>query len=128
MLPRRTVRIGAPVPRPGKILGVARNYAAHAAERGQSEPPKEPVLFLKAQTAVIGPEDDVVLPAATRQVDYEGELAVVIGRAAREVEAPDALAYASRTRALRPARHPPPACSGFFPRPRPRLPLSRRES
>jgi 2-keto-4-pentenoate hydratase/2-oxohepta-3-ene-1,7-dioic acid hydratase in catechol pathway len=82
----------APVPRPGKIVGVARNYAAHAREQGQSRPPEEPVLFLKAPSAVIGPEEDVVLPAACREVDYEGELAVVIGRRAREVDESEALA------------------------------------
>jgi len=83
--PRAGVRLCAPVPRPGKILGVARNYAEHAAERGARRPPEEPVLFVKASSAVIGPRDPVILPAASRQVDYEGELAVVIGRAARHV-------------------------------------------
>ena len=56
VFPRRGVRLGAPVGRPGKIVAVARNYAAHASERGQKSPPEEPVLFLKATSAVIWPE------------------------------------------------------------------------
>ena len=83
----------APIPRPGKVIGVARNYAAHAAEQGQHEPPKEPVLFIKAGTTVIGTEEDIMLPRASHQVDYEGELGVVIGQAARNIESPDALAH-----------------------------------
>ena len=92
VLPRRRVSLRAPIPRPGKVIGVARNYVAHAAEQGQREPPKEPVLFIKAGTTVIGPEEDIVLPRASRQVDYEGELGVVIGRPTHNVEGPDALA------------------------------------
>ncbi len=88
---RDRVRLCAPVPRPGKIVGVARNYPSHARERGDCEPPGEPVLFLKAPSAVIGPEDEIWLPEASRQVDYEGELAVVIGRPIRRVAAERAL-------------------------------------
>lgn len=87
----RNVRLCAPVPRPGKIVAVARNYAAHAAEAG-SEPPSEPVLFLKAPSAVVGPDDEIVLPHASREVDYEGELAVVIGARLRNVDESHALA------------------------------------
>ena len=90
---RRDVRLAAPIPNPGKIVAVARNYRAHAAEQGQAAPPEEPVLFLKATSCVIGPEDDVVIPAASHQTDYEGELAVVIGRRARHVHAADALSF-----------------------------------
>jgi acylpyruvate hydrolase len=89
--PRRRVRLCAPIPRPGKILAVARNYPAHAAERGSAAPPVEPILFLKASSAVIGPEDEIRIPAATSRVDYEGELAVVIGRGARRVSVETAL-------------------------------------
>lgn len=91
VLPRRRVRLRAPVPRPGKLIGVARNYAAHAAEQGQQDPPKEPVLFIKASSAVAGPEDDVWIPRVSHQVDYEGELGVVIGRRARGVTSQDGL-------------------------------------
>jgi len=90
---RGQVRLCAPLPRPSKIVGVARNYLAHATERGDAAPPQEPVLFLKAPSAVIGPEDEIVLPLASRQVDYGGELAVVIGRPARDVLPEEALEY-----------------------------------
>jgi acylpyruvate hydrolase len=90
--PRARVRLCAPVPRPGKILGVARNYPAHAAERGSPAPPEQPVLFLKAPSAVVGPEDEIRLPRAAARVDFEGELAVVIGARAREVSEAEALA------------------------------------
>jgi acylpyruvate hydrolase len=91
--PRRSVRLVAPIPKPGKIVAVARNYAAHASELGAAAAPSEPVLFLKATSALAGPEDDIVLPSATTQVDFEGELAVVIGRRARRVAAREALSY-----------------------------------
>ncbi|HVH04605.1 MAG TPA: fumarylacetoacetate hydrolase family protein [Myxococcota bacterium] len=84
------LRLRAPVPRPGKILAVARNYPAHAAEQGGARP-EEPVLFLKASSAVIGSGDPIVLPKVSREVDYEGELAVVIGRRAKDLAADDAL-------------------------------------
>jgi 2-keto-4-pentenoate hydratase/2-oxohepta-3-ene-1,7-dioic acid hydratase in catechol pathway len=90
VLPRRNVNLCAPVDRPGKIVAVARNYSGHAAERGR-EIPDEPTLFLKANSAVIGPNDDIVLPHASQQVDYEGELAVVIGHPAYEVDESEAL-------------------------------------
>jgi acylpyruvate hydrolase len=89
--PRERLHLCAPVPRPGKLIGVARNYAAHAAERGSATPPEEPVLFLKAPSSVIGPEDDILLPAASHEVDFEGELAVVVGQTAREIPAGEAL-------------------------------------
>jgi len=91
VVPKRGFRLCAPVPRPGKIVGVARNYPAHAQERGDREPPQEPVLFLKSPSSVIGPEDEIVIPRATAQADYEGELAAVIGRRAHRVNADEAL-------------------------------------
>jgi len=90
VLPRRSVHLVAPVPRPGKILAVARNYPAHVAEAGGTAPP-EPILFLKASSSVIGPEQEIVLPKHSQAVDYEGELAVVIGRAARHLPEESAL-------------------------------------
>jgi len=92
LYPRRDLHLVSPVPSPGKIVCVARNYRAHAAERGQTEAPEEPALFLKAPSCVIGPEEDIVIPAASTETDYEGELAVVIGRRARRVDAARALA------------------------------------
>ncbi|HKA14318.1 MAG TPA: fumarylacetoacetate hydrolase family protein [Myxococcota bacterium] len=92
VLPRASVSLRAPVPRPGKIVGVARNYSDHTRERGDAAPPSEPVLFVKASSAVIGPEDEIEIPAAVQQADYEGELAVVIGARAHRVSADVALA------------------------------------
>ncbi|MCZ6464090.1 MAG: fumarylacetoacetate hydrolase family protein [Proteobacteria bacterium] len=90
-LPSRSVHLCAPVPRPGKIIGVARNYASHALERGQREPPEQPVLFIKSSSSVIGPGAEIVIPRASQQVDYEAELAVVIGSRARNVAVEEAL-------------------------------------
>lgn len=91
ILPRRSVRLLAPVPRPGKIVCVARNYASHAKEMAPEPAPQEPSLFLKAPSAVIGPEDTIVLPRVSEQVDYEGELVAILGRSAREVSEAEAL-------------------------------------
>jgi 2-keto-4-pentenoate hydratase/2-oxohepta-3-ene-1,7-dioic acid hydratase in catechol pathway len=77
---------------PSKLVCVGKNYAAHAAEFG-GQVPEEPLLFLKPSTAVIGPGDPVVLLPISRRVDYEGELAVVIGRLARGVRAEEAFRY-----------------------------------
>ena len=66
------------------MIGIGRNYAEHAAELG-NEVPAEPLVFLKPNTSVVGPGDPVVLPAASAEVHYEGELAVVIGRVCRDV-------------------------------------------
>ena len=87
-IPLDDVRLLAPV-LPSKIVAVGKNYAAHAAEFGMSVP-DEPLLFLKPSTAVIGPGDPIELLPISRRVDYEGELAVVIGRLARHVRAEEA--------------------------------------
>ncbi|WP_344311338.1 fumarylacetoacetate hydrolase family protein [Fodinicola feengrottensis] len=71
------VRLVAPI-LPSKIVCVGRNYAAHAAELG-NEVPKEPLLFLKPSTSIIGPEDPIRLPVQSKRVEHEAELAVVIG-------------------------------------------------
>ncbi|OIP74269.1 MAG: 5-oxo-1,2,5-tricarboxylic-3-penten acid decarboxylase [Oscillatoriales cyanobacterium CG2_30_44_21] len=63
---------------PSKIIAVGKNYSAHAAEMG-GEVPKEPILFLKPTTAIIDPEAEIVLPPQSKRVEYEGELALVIG-------------------------------------------------
>jgi len=77
------VRLLAPVI-PTKIVAVGKNYAEHAREMG-GEAPSEPLIFLKPSTAVIGPGDPIARPAAVGRVDYEGELAVVIGKVCRDV-------------------------------------------
>jgi 2-keto-4-pentenoate hydratase/2-oxohepta-3-ene-1,7-dioic acid hydratase in catechol pathway len=83
-LPLADVRLLAPVIPRSKIVGVGRNYADHAAEFGQVIP-EEPLLFLKPNTAVIGPGDAIVLPRQSHEVHFEGELAVVIGKLCRDV-------------------------------------------
>ncbi len=77
---------------PSKVVCVGKNYAAHAAEF-DSDVPEEPLLFLKPSTAVIGPNDPIRLLPISRRIDYEGELAVVMGRLARNVRAEDASRY-----------------------------------
>ena len=82
----------APVPRPGKLICIGLNYRDHAAESNMPIP-ERPVVFSKFATAVIASGEPVVLPATTQQVDYEAELAVVIGRRAKNVSATRALDY-----------------------------------
>jgi 2-keto-4-pentenoate hydratase/2-oxohepta-3-ene-1,7-dioic acid hydratase in catechol pathway len=77
---------------PSKLVCVGKNYAAHAAEFGM-QVPEEPLLFLKPSTAVIGPGDPIRLLPISERIDYEGELAVVIGRLARGVRTEDAYKY-----------------------------------
>ena len=82
----------APVPRPGKILCIGLNYRDHAAESNMPIPEK-PIVFSKFSTCVIAPGEPVVLPSVSKQVDYEAELAVVIGRRAKHVSADRAYHY-----------------------------------
>ena len=83
----------SPVGRPPTVLAVGLNYRAHAAEGGR-EPPSVPIIFNKHHNCIVGPGDPIHIPAAAPDVvDYEGELAVVIGRAARAVSAADAPDY-----------------------------------
>ncbi|WP_296102886.1 fumarylacetoacetate hydrolase family protein [uncultured Agrobacterium sp.] len=83
-------RIGSCVPRPGKFICVGLNYADHAKETGKA-PPDEPILFMKATSAVIGPNDDVEIPRGSQKADWEVELGVVIGTRAKYVSKADAL-------------------------------------
>jgi 2,4-didehydro-3-deoxy-L-rhamnonate hydrolase len=82
--PLAGLRLLAPVPRPGKIVCVGLNYRDHANETGQPIP-SEPVLFSKYANSVVGPGADVVVPPDAEKIDYEAELAVVIGRRASAV-------------------------------------------
>jgi 2-keto-4-pentenoate hydratase/2-oxohepta-3-ene-1,7-dioic acid hydratase in catechol pathway len=90
-IPIDDVRLLAPV-LPSKVVCLGKNYAAHAAEF-DSDVPEEPLIFLKPSTSVVGPGDAIPLPSISRRVDYEGELAVVIGRLAKGVRAEDAFRY-----------------------------------
>jgi 2-keto-4-pentenoate hydratase/2-oxohepta-3-ene-1,7-dioic acid hydratase in catechol pathway len=83
-LPLADVRLLAPVIPRSKVVCVGRNYAAHAAELG-NELPTEPLIFLKPNTAVIGPNDGIVYPPQTQELHFEGELAIVIGRICRDL-------------------------------------------
>jgi 2-keto-4-pentenoate hydratase/2-oxohepta-3-ene-1,7-dioic acid hydratase in catechol pathway len=78
-------RLGPPLTRPSKIVCLGRNYADHAKEGG-NERPQRPLLFCKAPSALNGPYDPILLPKSSQQVDWEVELAVVIGRRARRVD------------------------------------------
>jgi 2,4-diketo-3-deoxy-L-fuconate hydrolase len=85
-----SVRLGAPICRPSKIVCIGLNYRDHAAETGQ-EVPREPVIFFKATSSLSGPNDEVVIPLGSTKLDWEVELAFVIGREARYVAKRDAL-------------------------------------
>lgn len=88
----RECRFLAPV-RPGKIVCVGRNYAAHAAELG-NDLPTEPLIFLKPPSAIVGPDQPVVLPRYSERVEHEGELALVVGkRSAHLGDSEDALSH-----------------------------------
>lgn len=87
-----SARWAAPLRRPSKIVCIGLNYRDHARETG-SEIPSEPVVFLKATSAMVGPNDDLILPRGSRKTDWEVELAVVIGRRASYVDREQALDY-----------------------------------
>lgn len=82
------LRVGSPVARPGSVVGIGMNYAAHAAESG-AEPPTIPVVFLKPSNTVTGPFDPAPLPPRSTQYDWEVELGIVIGKEATYLGSPD---------------------------------------
>jgi 2-keto-4-pentenoate hydratase/2-oxohepta-3-ene-1,7-dioic acid hydratase in catechol pathway len=86
------VRLLAPVPRPAKIFGIGLNYHDHAEEIGMDKP-AEPLLFAMFANTVIAPEDPILIPAMSSQIDYEAELAVIIGRRGRHIEVANALEH-----------------------------------
>jgi 2,4-didehydro-3-deoxy-L-rhamnonate hydrolase len=85
-------RLGPPVAHVSKLVCCGLNYSDHAAETGATVPP-EPVLFMKATTCIVGPNDDVMLPKGSKKTDWEVELGVVIGTTARYVTQKDALSH-----------------------------------
>jgi 2-keto-4-pentenoate hydratase/2-oxohepta-3-ene-1,7-dioic acid hydratase in catechol pathway len=90
--PLLAVRCVAPV-EPSKIVCIGRNYAAHAAELG-NEVPKEPLMFLKPPSSIVGPDEPIVLTPCSQRVEHEGELAIVIGRRCSHLrDSDDALSY-----------------------------------
>lgn len=86
------VRLGCPVNNIGKVICIGLNYSDHAAEAGMDVPP-EPVVFMKATSAINGPDDDVVLPRGSQKTDWECELAIVIGKEAKYVSQDEAFDY-----------------------------------
>ena len=86
------IRLGAPVARPSKLVCIGLNYSDHAKETGAT-PPVEPVIFMKSTTAIVGPDDDVVIPRNSVKTDWEVELAVVIGKKASYVKEEEAMDF-----------------------------------
>jgi len=85
-------RLGPCVAGTGKLICIGLNYSDHAAETGATVPP-EPIIFMKASSAIVGPNDDVVIPRGSEKTDWEVELGVVIGKTAKYVSEADALDY-----------------------------------
>lgn len=88
----RDMRLGPPIARPSKIICIGLNYSDHATESNMQLPP-EPVIFFKATTAIVGPNDDLVIPKNSKKTDWEVELAVVVGKKASYVDEAVALNY-----------------------------------
>lgn len=91
MIPWESVQLLAPV-LPSKVVAVGKNYAEHAEEM-ESDVPEEPIIFLKPATSVVGPGANVVYPSISSEVHHEAELAVVVGKIARNIRAEDASQY-----------------------------------
>ena len=91
LVPLSNVQLLPPVPRPGKIVAVGLNYRDHAMESGAKQAPGIPILFAKFPNSITGPEDPIVIPLGNPQVDWEAELAVVIGQKGKAI--PAARAY-----------------------------------
>jgi 2-keto-4-pentenoate hydratase/2-oxohepta-3-ene-1,7-dioic acid hydratase in catechol pathway len=88
----KDARLGSPVARPSKIVCIGLNYIDHAKETNATPPP-EPVIFMKSTTALVGPNDDIIIPKNSKKTDWEVELALVIGKKASYVEESEALQY-----------------------------------
>jgi 2-keto-4-pentenoate hydratase/2-oxohepta-3-ene-1,7-dioic acid hydratase in catechol pathway len=86
----KDVRLGEPVKRPGKLICIGLNYSKHAAESGMAEP-TEQVIFFKATSSIIGPNDTIIIPKNSNKTDWEVELAIVIGKRANYISEAEAL-------------------------------------
>jgi 2,4-diketo-3-deoxy-L-fuconate hydrolase len=86
------VRLGAPLARPSKLICVGLNYADHAKETGAANP-AEPIIFFKSTSAIVGPDDDLIIPKGSKKTDWEVELAVIIGKKASYVTEAEAMAH-----------------------------------
>ena len=92
-LERQQVRLMAPVPRPGALISAGKNFSDHVSEMSSKKGPGNPVAFLKLPGSVIGPEDDIPHPPEVKNLDYEVELAVIIGKPCVDVSVDEALDY-----------------------------------
>lgn len=90
---RRQIRLLAPVPRPGALVSAGKNFSDHVAEMSSRKGPSYPVAFLKLPGTVIGPDADIPHPPEVKNLDYEAELAVIIGKACVDASAEEALDY-----------------------------------
>ena len=86
----KSTRIGPCVNRPGKFVAIGLNYSDHAAETG-ANPPSEPIVFMKATSCIVGPNDDVIIPKNSKKTDWEVEIAFVVGKEAKYISEKDAL-------------------------------------
>ena len=93
VLDRQQVRLMAPVPRPGALVSAGKNFSDHVSEMSSKKGPSAPVAFLKLPGSVIGPEDDIPHPPEVKNLDYEVELAVIIGKPCVDVSADEAFDY-----------------------------------
>ena len=84
----KVTRIGSCIAKPGKFVGIGLNYSDHAAETG-AKPPSEPIVFMKASSCIIGPNDDVLIHKSSKKTDWEVEIAFVIGREAKYISEKD---------------------------------------
>jgi 2-keto-4-pentenoate hydratase/2-oxohepta-3-ene-1,7-dioic acid hydratase in catechol pathway len=91
--PLRDVELQPPIAAPEKILCIGINYANRNADYGDQEPPKYPSMFYRAPNSLVGHEHELIIPHESEQLDYEGEIALVIGRAGRRIAREDALAH-----------------------------------
>jgi len=87
-----SARLGCPLARPSKIVCIGLNYIDHAKETNAT-PPAEPIIFMKSTTAIVGPNDDIIIPKNSKKTDWEVELAIVIGKKATYVDEADAMDY-----------------------------------
>ena len=85
----RSTRIGACVDKPGKFVAIGLNYSDHAAETG-AKPPSEPIVFMKATSCIVGPNDDVIIPKNSKKTDWEVEIAFVVGKETKYISEKDA--------------------------------------
>ena len=85
----KSTRIGPCVNRPGKFVAIGLNYSDHAAETGV-KPPSEPIVFMKATSCIVGPNDDVIIPKNSKKTDWEVEIAFVVGKEAKYISEKDA--------------------------------------